>query len=155
MSAAPETAARRWQSNKRWGAATPESLGHRRKEGSDEVDVSAVRGATAMTWAGWFAIGAPYSKDASTSRIYQRIVERNSARDACYRGRHVRERQRVLELGFAEALGKDIIVIAKEGTELPLDTNDIPTVFFRNQTRLEETLRSRIERLTGRVARAR
>ena len=57
------------------------------------------------------------------------------------------------ELGFAEALGQDTIVIAKEGTELPFDTNDIPTMFFRNQTRLEEALRSRIERLTGRRAR--
>jgi hypothetical protein len=57
MSAAPETAARRWQSNTRWGAATLESLAHRRKEGWGEVDVFAVWGARAMTWAGWFALG--------------------------------------------------------------------------------------------------
>jgi hypothetical protein len=39
------------------GAASLERLGHRRKEGWGEVDLSAVWGATAMTWAGWFAIG--------------------------------------------------------------------------------------------------
>jgi hypothetical protein len=57
------------------------------------------------------------------------------------------------ELGFAEALRKDVIVVAKEGTELPFDTNDTPTTFFRNQTRLEQALRSRIEALTGRHVR--
>jgi hypothetical protein len=54
------------------------------------------------------------------------------------------------ELGFAEASGKTVIVVAKEGTELPFDTRDIPTTFFRDQTRLEEALRSRTERQTGR-----
>lgn len=58
------------------------------------------------------------------------------------------------ELGFAEALGKDVLVIPKEGTALPFDTNDIPTLFFKDQTRLEDALRARIGRLTGRQLRA-
>ena len=56
------------------------------------------------------------------------------------------------ELGFAEALGKDVIVIAKKDTPLPFDTNDIPTAFFEDQTRLEESLCSRIGRMTRRPA---
>jgi hypothetical protein len=94
-------------------------------------------------------------KDASTSRIYQRIVEGIHRATLVIADVTFGSVNVYYELGFAEALGKDIIVIAKEGTDLPFDTNDIPTMFFRNQTRLEETLRSRIERLTGRVARAR
>jgi hypothetical protein len=44
-----------------------------------------------------------------------------------------------------------VIVVAKEGTKLPFDTNDIPTIFFLDHTRLEEALRSRIGRLSGRL----
>ena len=54
------------------------------------------------------------------------------------------------ELGFAEALDKDVIVVAKKDVKLPFDTNDIPTIFFEDQTRLEEALRLRIGRLTRR-----
>jgi len=92
-------------------------------------------------------------KNPTTQRIYARIIEGIQhatfvIADVTYQSLNV-----YYELGFAEALGKDMIVIAKEGTELPFDTNDIPTMFFRNQTRLEEALRTRIERLTGRRAR--
>jgi hypothetical protein len=92
-------------------------------------------------------------KDPTTDRIYQRIIEGIEratfvVADVTFGSVNV-----YYELGFAEALGKDVIVVAKEGTELPFDTNDIPTTFFRNQTRLEEALRSRIERLTGRQPR--
>jgi hypothetical protein len=92
-------------------------------------------------------------KDASTGRIYKRIIEgiHRAAfvvADVTFGTVNV-----YYELGFAEALRKDVIVVAKEGTELPFDTNDIPTTFFRNQTRLEQALRSRIEALTGRHVR--
>jgi hypothetical protein len=55
-------------------------------------------------------------------------------------------------MGYAEALGKDMIVIAREGTDLPFDTKDIPTHFFSSYTGLEKDLRARIESLTGRTA---
>ncbi|MGH6902290.1 MAG: hypothetical protein ACREIR_06075 [Geminicoccaceae bacterium] len=92
-------------------------------------------------------------KDPTTDRIYKRIIEGIQratfvVADVTFGSVNV-----YYELGFAEALGKDVIVVAKEGTELPFDTNDIPTTFFRDQTRLEQSLRSRIERLTGRQAR--
>jgi nucleoside 2-deoxyribosyltransferase len=92
-------------------------------------------------------------KNATTDRIYNRIVQgiRRAAfvvADVTFGCVNV-----YYELGFAEALGKDVIVVAKVGTKLPFDTNDIPTAFFLDQTRLEEALRLRIERLTGRQAR--
>ncbi len=91
--------------------------------------------------------------DATTDRIYNQIVQgiQRAAfvvADVTFGSVNV-----YYELGFAEALRKDVIVVAKEGINLPFDTNDIPTAFFRDQTRLEEALRSRIGRLTGRQAR--
>lgn len=93
-------------------------------------------------------------KDATTDRIYERIVEgiQRAAlviADVTFQSLNV-----YYELGFAEALGKDVIVVARKDTKLPFDTNDIPTTFFEDQTRLEEALRLRIERLTGRRASA-
>jgi hypothetical protein len=91
-------------------------------------------------------------KDAATDRIYGRIVEgiKRAAfviADVTFESVNV-----YYELGFAEALGKDVIVIAKKDSKLPFDTNDIPTTFFDDQTRLEEALRSRIGRMTRRPA---
>jgi nucleoside 2-deoxyribosyltransferase len=91
-------------------------------------------------------------KDATTDRIYGRIVEGiNRAAfviaDVTFKSVNV-----YYELGFAEALGKDVIIVAKKDAPLPFDTNDIPTIFFEDQTRLEEALRSRIGRLTRRRA---
>src|SRR5262245_41119388 len=93
-------------------------------------------------------------KAATTERIYKRIVD-GIHRAALVIADVTFESVNVYyELGFAEALGKDVIVVAKEGVKLPFDTNDIPTCFFKNQTKLEEVLRSRIGRLTGRQARS-
>jgi hypothetical protein len=83
-------------------------------------------------------------KAATTERIYSRIVQgiQRAAfviADVTFRSVNV-----YYELGFAEALGKDVLVIAKEGTTLPFDTTDIPTILFKDQTRLEEALRPRI-----------
>lgn len=50
------------------------------------------------------------------------------------------------ELGFAQGLGKRVIVTAQEGTELPFDVKDVPTLFWEAdwadlQKRLEEKIR--------------
>jgi hypothetical protein len=49
------------------------------------------------------------------------------------------------ELGYAEALGKKVIVTAKDGTELPFDVKDIPTIFWSGQTQLRRDLEKRIQ----------
>ena len=51
------------------------------------------------------------------------------------------------EVGFAKALGKDVILTAREGTVLPFDVSDIPTIFWDNQRDLKENLRARIKGL--------
>jgi hypothetical protein len=44
------------------------------------------------------------------------------------------------EVGFARALGKDVIMTARKGTQLPFDVGDIPTIFWEDQTDLRESL---------------
>jgi hypothetical protein len=51
------------------------------------------------------------------------------------------------ELGFAQALGKDILTTAQEGTELPFDIFDVPTLFWDCQDTLEKKLQVEISRL--------
>ena len=53
------------------------------------------------------------------------------------------------ELGYAQALGKDVIVTAKEGTELPFDIIDVPTQYWRGQRELSEKLTAKIRQLVG------
>lgn len=48
------------------------------------------------------------------------------------------------ELGYADGLGKRVIVTAKKGTELPFDVKDIPTIFWESYEDLAVDLRSRI-----------
>jgi hypothetical protein len=48
------------------------------------------------------------------------------------------------ELGYADGLKKKVVVTAKEGTELPFDVKDIPTIFWDGQTKLKEDLKKRI-----------
>lgn len=48
------------------------------------------------------------------------------------------------ELGYAQGLGKPVLLTAKSGTELPFDVKDIPTIFWDSQTRLKEDLRGKI-----------
>ena len=45
------------------------------------------------------------------------------------------------ELGYAKALGKDVIVTAKKGTQLPFDIGDVPTIFWEIQEDLKDGLR--------------
>jgi hypothetical protein len=48
------------------------------------------------------------------------------------------------ELGYADGLGKKVIVTAKAGTDLPFDVKDIPTIFWSGQTQLRKDLENRI-----------
>ena len=49
------------------------------------------------------------------------------------------------ELGYADGLRKRVVVTAKEGTELPFDVKDIPTIFWDGKEQLKADLRARIE----------
>lgn len=46
------------------------------------------------------------------------------------------------ELGFAKALGKGVIVTAREGTPLPFDISDIPILYWQSQIELKQKLRA-------------
>jgi len=52
------------------------------------------------------------------------------------------------ELGYAEGLNKKVIVTAREGTTLPFDVKDIPTIFWNSQKKLRSDLRNRIRNMT-------
>ena len=51
------------------------------------------------------------------------------------------------ELGVAEGLRKDTIVIAKKGTALPFDINDVPVVFWDSFTEFEKDLAKRVSQI--------
>lgn len=57
------------------------------------------------------------------------------------------------EVGYAKALGKDVIVTAKEGTQLPFDVGDIPTIFWEIQEDLKDGLRTCLKDLVGKYGR--
>lgn len=57
------------------------------------------------------------------------------------------------ELGYAQALGKSVIVTAKEGTQLPFDVHDVPTILWRNQKSLRDALRAKIAKIAARSGR--
>jgi hypothetical protein len=88
-------------------------------------------------------------QDPTTSRVYQRIVSEIRRATFVIADVTVGTLNVYYELGYAEALGKPVIVIAKEGTDLPFDTRDIPTTLYRNQTRLKAMLGERIDGLVG------
>lgn len=53
------------------------------------------------------------------------------------------------EVGYAKGLGKNVILIAKKGTQLPFDVTDIPTIFWETQRELKERLQDCICGLIG------
>jgi hypothetical protein len=57
------------------------------------------------------------------------------------------------EVGYAKALGKDVILTAKKGTPLPFDVGDIPTIFWATQKELREGLRKCLAGLVGKYGR--
>lgn len=54
------------------------------------------------------------------------------------------------EAGFAQALGKPVIFIAQEGTNVHFDLRDYPITYFKDLVDLETKLRKRIDRLLAR-----
>ena len=57
------------------------------------------------------------------------------------------------ELGYAKALGKQVVVTAKKGTQLPFDIGDIPTIFWEIQEDLKEGLRKYLSGVVERYGR--
>jgi hypothetical protein len=51
------------------------------------------------------------------------------------------------ELGYAQALGKEVITTAFEGTPLPFDIFDVPTLYWDCQDTLERKLQTEISRI--------
>lgn len=51
------------------------------------------------------------------------------------------------ELGYADALGKPIIVTAKQGTKVHFDAKDFPIIFWSSQKKLREELTIRINQI--------
>ena len=49
------------------------------------------------------------------------------------------------ELGYAQAMGKKVIVTAAEDTPLPFDIFDVPTQFWDSQTTLQTRLLAQID----------
>ena len=56
------------------------------------------------------------------------------------------------ELGYADGMQKHVIVTAKEGTELPFDVKDIPTIFWGSLVKLREDLERRIRKVVKTAA---
>lgn len=54
------------------------------------------------------------------------------------------------EIGLATGMDKEVILVAKTGTQLPFDINDLPVVFWDSFTEFEEELARTIERLVQR-----
>jgi hypothetical protein len=48
------------------------------------------------------------------------------------------------EIGFAQGLGKPVILTARQGTSLPFDIVDVPVLFWSGQEDLKERLRRRL-----------
>jgi hypothetical protein len=56
------------------------------------------------------------------------------------------------ELGFARAIGKDVILTARKNTQLPFDVRDIPTILWENKNDLKNKLQECIRRLVDSTA---
>jgi len=57
------------------------------------------------------------------------------------------------ELGYAEGLGRPVVVTAKDGTDLPFDVKEIPTIFWDGQKKLKEDLRTKIRMIADKQGR--
>lgn len=51
------------------------------------------------------------------------------------------------ELGYAQALGKDVITTAFKNTQLPFDVFDVPTLYWDSQGTLQKKIQAEINRL--------
>ena len=52
------------------------------------------------------------------------------------------------EVGLANGMEKDLMLVAKEGTKLPFDLNDVPVITWDSFSEFEEKLAKCIERLS-------
>lgn len=57
------------------------------------------------------------------------------------------------EVGYAKGLGKEVILIAMKGTELPFDLKDLPILFWETQRDLKKGLEERIKGVVSRYSR--
>ena len=57
------------------------------------------------------------------------------------------------ELGYAHGLGKEVIIIAKEGSVIHFDIKDYNIIFYKNNTELEDRLSKRIQALMANTKR--
>lgn len=55
------------------------------------------------------------------------------------------------EVGLANGLGKQVIMTAKKGTQLPFDVSDFPVIFWEAQEDLKEGLRKRLAGIKGKA----
>jgi predicted Rossmann-fold nucleotide-binding protein len=51
------------------------------------------------------------------------------------------------ELGFADGVGKEVILVARKGTQVPFDITDVPIVFWDSFVEFEKELRKRVEQI--------
>jgi len=102
------------------------------KAGAQECGVNAER------------IDDPVTNDRITPRIWQSIRE---AEFVICDLTHARPNV-FYEAGFADALGKTPIYIARVGTKLEFDVKDFPVIFFKNMKELREKLAGRLSTLT-------
>lgn len=58
------------------------------------------------------------------------------------------------ELGLATGMGKEVIMVAKKGTSLPFDVNDVPVLFWESFTEFRQALSKRVEKIATRQGRA-
>ena len=53
------------------------------------------------------------------------------------------------EIGFAQGLGKRVILTARQGTPLPFDLVDLPVIYWSDQNQLKQQLRQRLEAMAS------
>lgn len=58
------------------------------------------------------------------------------------------------ELGLANGMDKHVIMVARKGTKLPFDVNDVPVLFWESFSEFELALAKRIERIASQQGRA-
>jgi hypothetical protein len=58
------------------------------------------------------------------------------------------------ELGLANGMDKMLIMVARKGTKLPFDVNDVPVLFWESFAEFEAALAARIERIASQQGRA-
>ena len=62
-------------------------------------------------------------------------------------------RMRDLPIGFAEGIGRPVVVTARRDTPLPFDIADIPVVFWSGQNELQDRLRRRVKEIASTLGR--